>query len=40
MRRYNNAINLWACSPVTPFVDAGIGNHEYVKYKQDQRVKA
>jgi transposase-like protein len=33
-------INLWACSPVTPFVAAGIGNHEYVKYKQDQRVIA
>jgi TPR repeat protein len=33
-------VNIWACSPATPFVAAGIGNHEYVKYKQDQRVIA
>ena len=31
---------LWACSPATPFVAAGMGNHELVKYQQDQRIIA
>ena len=33
-------ITLWGCSPTTPFVAAGIGNHEFVKYQQDQRIVA
>jgi hypothetical protein len=33
-------LSLWACSPATPFVAAGMGNHEFVKYQQDQRVVA
>jgi len=33
-------LNLWACSPTTPLVAAGIGNHEFMKYQQDQRIIA
>lgn len=33
-------LNMIACSPATPFVAAGMGNHELAKYQQDKRIIA